>query len=200
MNRIPAFLACFLITVLFSMPLAADQDSSDSEPLTREETAEIEIHATISDINYETREVDITDASGKVRSITVDPRVKRFSELKVGDRVTVDIVLSALAEVREPTAEELANPGAVTRGVVRSPDSRALSGSMIEAVTSVVTVVALNLITETITVLAENGELVDVSAQSIDNLKKLRLGDTIVVTYSEAIAVAVEQMAPVAAE
>jgi len=193
-NRITAVFVLFLLAVTVSSPVLANQNSSESEPISREESAEIEIHATISDINYETREVDLTDSSGKVRSLTVDPRVKRFSELKVGDKVTVDIVVSALAEVRAPTEEELANPGSVSRGTVRSPGSGGLAGSVTEVVKSVVTIVGLNLLNESITVLTEEGELVDVRVENVDNLKKLRLGDTIVVTYFEAVAVSVEQL------
>ncbi len=34
-----------------------------------------------------------------------------------------------------------------------------------------------------------------ITANNVDNLKKLRLGDTIVVTYTEALAASVEQVA-----
>jgi len=40
------------------------------------------------------------------------------------------------------------------------------------------------------------GNYATVRAKNVDNLKKLRLGDTIVVTYTEAFAVAVDK-APV---
>jgi len=198
MNRIQSLFATSLLSLFLSATLSADQSEDTSEPISREETSTIEFVATLSAIDYETREIDLTDSQGNVRSLTVDPRVKRFSELKVGDQVNVDIVASTLAEVREPTEAELQNPDQVKRGVVRSQGEGALTGSMTEAATVVVTIVGLNLLYETITVMTNNGELVDVQAQSVDNLKKLRLGDTIVVTVSQSIAVSVEPITSVA--
>lgn len=198
MNRIQTLFASSLLSVFLTATLWADQTEDASEPISREETATIEFVATISSIDYETRKIGLTDSHGDVRSLTVDPRVNRFSELRVGDQVNVDIVASALAEVREPTEAELQNPGQVTRGLVRSHGEGTLAGSMTEAVTSVVTIVGLNLLYETITVMTSDGELVDVQAQSVDNLKKLKLGDTVVVTISQSVAVSVERVAPAA--
>jgi len=200
MNRITRTLVIFLMGLIVAMAAWAQQAPGDSEPLSREETVVVEVVATISDIDYETRRIDIEDSQGNVRSLTADERVKRFNELKVGDEVTVDIVVSALAEVRAPTADEVANPGVVKRGVVRSPGDGAMAGSMTESVTSYVTIVALNLLNETITVLTAEGELADVRAQSVDNLKKLRLGETIVITYSESVAISVEPTGAASAE
>jgi hypothetical protein len=188
MNRLGIYCAASLLAIFSSSTLLAD-----AEPLSKEESASIDIVATVTSIDPETRVIAFTDAQGKVRTLTADPRVKRFSELEVGDQVSATIEISALAEVRAPTAEELANPEKVKRGVVRADANGPMAGSMVESTTAVVTVVGLNLLTETITLLTADDDLVDVRAESESNLKQLRLGDTIVVTYTESIVVSVDQ-------
>lgn len=200
MNRLAVCCAVSLLALLCSAGLSAQQNDADSAPPSREEKVTIDILATVTGINPETREITLEDAQGNVRVTTAGPRVKRFDELKVGDRVSANIEITTLAELREPTAEELANTGSVKRGVVSGEGEGPLGGSIAEAATAVVTVVGLNLLTETITVQTEDGRLADVRAKSQDNLKKLRLGDRIVITYYASLVVSVESIATGATE
>ena len=183
--------ALFLFTSILSGPVATLAADEGSEPLSREESVSIDLVATITAIDPETREIQLEDDTGHVRSLVADARVLRFDELKVGDEVHATIEVSALAELREPTEAELAGLGGAKLGVVRSAGDGPLAGSLAESVTSVVMVVGLDLISEVITVVTADGDLVDVRAANVDNLKQLRLGDTIVVTYSASIVASV---------
>jgi hypothetical protein len=196
MNKLGLCGTLCLFFLTSASQLLAQQVDADSEAPSREESVSVDLVATISAINPETREVQLEDGQGKVRTLIADPRVLRFDELKVGDQVHATIEVSMRAELREPTAEELAHLGEATVGVVRSPGEGPLTGSMAETATSIVTVVGLNLLNEIITVLSVDGELIDVRAQSEENLKQLRLGDTIVVSETTSI---VASVVPVAA-
>lgn len=195
MNKLGIYGTLCLLCLTAASPLIA-RDQNSAETLSREESVSIDLVATITAINPETREIQLTDGQGQVRSLFAAPRVERFDELKVGDHVNATITVSALAELREPTAEEIAGFGEAKIGVVRAQGAGPVSGSVAEAVTSAVTVVGLDLIGRIITVLTVDGGLVDVQAQNEDNLKQLRLGDTIVVTYSASV---VASVVPVAA-
>ena len=50
--------------------------------------------------------------------------------------------------------------------------------------------------TRSLTLKGPRGNYVTVRARDVNNLQKLRLGDTIVVTYAEALAVSLEKTAP----
>lgn len=191
MNRLGLYSTlCFLFLASASQ-LVAQQDNADAGVLSREDSVTVDLVATISAIDPETREVQLDDGQGHVRTITAGPRVQRFNELKVGDQVNATLEVSVLAELRQPTSEELATLGESKVGVVRSRGEGAAAGSMAETSTSVVTVVGLNLINGIVTVLTVDGELVDVQAQNEKNLKQLRLGDTIVVSETTSMAVSV---------
>jgi len=185
MNKLGLFGTVCLLCIASTGSLMA-QDAATDVP-SRQETISVDLVATISAINPETREIQLTDGQGQVRTLVANERVQRFNELKVGDEVHATIEISALAELREPTAEEIASLGEAKLGVVRSGGTGPVSGSLAESVTSAVTVVGLDLISEIVTVLTVDGELVDVRAQSEENLRQLRLGDTIVVTYTASI-------------
>jgi hypothetical protein len=191
MNRLGLYTTLCFFLLAFTSQLLAQPGNAEAEVLSREDSVTVDLVATISAIDPETREIQLDDGQGHVRTMTADPRVKRFDELKVGDQVNATLEVSVLAELRQPTSEELATLGESKVGVVRSPGDGAAAGSMAETTTSFVTVVGLNLINGIVTVLTVDGELVDVLAQSEDNLKQLRLGDTIVVSETTSVAVSV---------
>ncbi|HKX57041.1 MAG TPA: hypothetical protein VJN01_13110 [Xanthomonadales bacterium] len=195
MNKLGLYGTLCLFCLIFAGQLFAQQAETETETLSREETITLDLVSTISAINPETREIQLKDAEGNVRTVTADPRVKRFDELKVGDQVNATIEVNALAELRAPTEAELASLGESKLGVVRTPGDGPLAGSMAESATSVVMIVGLSLIGNIVTVMTVDGELVDVQAQSEDNLKKLRLGDTVVVTYTTSIVASVTPVA-----
>ncbi|HAU14300.1 MAG TPA: hypothetical protein DCS92_11350, partial [Gammaproteobacteria bacterium] len=68
--------------------------SSFAQTPVREDVSVLSVTEEVEAIDYETREVVLRDASGQLKQVTVDDRVKRLDEIKVGDRVTVDIFVS----------------------------------------------------------------------------------------------------------
>jgi hypothetical protein len=189
MNKLGFLGTLCLLCITFTSSLAAQEGSEAA--VSRQETITVDLVATISAIDPETREVELQDGQGNTRTVLAGPRVLRFDDLKVGDAVHATVEITALAELREPTEEEIASLGEAKLGVVRSDSSGPLAGSLAESTTSVVMVVGLSLFGNVVTVMTVDGDLVDVQAQSEENLKQLRLGDTIVVTYSAAIVASV---------
>ena len=74
----------------------------------------------------ETREVTLKGPLGNTVTFTVDQRVKRLNEVKVGDFVRADYYISIAAELRKPTPEEEKNP-IVVAGRRRQGASRHLA-------------------------------------------------------------------------
>ena len=59
----------------------------------------------------------------------------------------------------------------------------------------VATVEGLDRPTRSVTLKGPRGKYITVRARELENLQKLRLGDTIVVTYAEALAISLEKKA-----
>ena len=173
---------------------------SAEAPLTTQDSILVSATATVQSINVATREVTLRGPLGNTISFTVDPRVKRLDEVKVGDEVTSQYYVSVAGELRPPTEAEKANPVAVVSAAARAPKEVDPAGGEVRAVKVVTTVEGIDLPTQTVTLKGPEGNCVTIRAKSLDNLKKLHVGDTIVVTYTEAVAISVEKTTPVKKE
>lgn len=148
----------------------------------------------VAAIDYETRAITLMDELGKEVTVKAAPEVERFDEVVVGDLVEIDYYLSIAAELRAPTEEELENPiEIVEEGVRSSPDS-APGGAEITMIKAVCVVEGLDRPTETVTLMGPLGGLNIVRVVDVDNLTKMRIGDTVVVTFTEAMAIRVDKV------
>ncbi|SRR3954470_17355607 len=165
---------------------AASRGSVEDEVL-------ISVTATVQDLDLEKRELTLKGSLGDVTTVTVDKAVKRLNEVKVGDEVTAKYYLSIAADLREPTEDEKSNPLVVTAGVAKAPKGTAPAAGGLRMVRAVTTVEGLERPTRLLTLKGPRGNYVTVRARDPKRLETLRLGDTIVVTFTEALAVSVEK-------
>jgi hypothetical protein len=166
----------------------------DMAPLTAEDSVLVSVTATVQAIDVAKRELTLKGPLGNVNSFTVDKQVKRLDELKVGDEVTADYFISLAGELRAPTEEERRNPISIIEGVARGPKGSDPAAGGVRTIRVVAEVVGLDLPSQTVTLKGPKGDTATVRAKKLDNFKKLRLGDTIVVTYTEALAISVEKV------
>jgi hypothetical protein len=124
--------------------------------------------------------------------VKVGESVKRLHEVKRGDLVGITYQQSLIIENRAPTAEELASPTVRLQAAERAKSFEPPAGAALDAVKSVVTVVKKDTEAGTVTVKTPTGEMLTVHARDPKNLERIKSGDTIVVTYLEAVAVHIE--------
>lgn len=180
--------------VVAAQPVATQQPPAQAErPLTREESVNIALTAKVKSIDLTTRRVTLTDASGDEVSFTADPAIQRLSEVRAGDTVTARYRATLLAELRPPTAEESASPIAYVQIAGRAPktDEPAAAGG--EAVRVVTTVEAVDVPNMIVTLRGPMGDLATVRGRNAENVKRIRRGDTIVITFAHAIGVSLEK-------
>ena len=167
--------------------------SSAAEPLSAERTILASVTAKVEAIDPAKREVTLKGSLGNVVTFVVDKRVKRLNEVKVGDEVTADYYVSLAGELREPTEEEKAHPLTIIEGGARAPKGAEPAGGVLRAIKVVATVIGLDLPTQSVTLQGPLGNSGTIRAEHVDKLKQLRLGDTILVTYTEALAISLEK-------
>ena len=180
--------------VISTLPALADVTPSKAVP-TREETVLVRITATVEAIDYDKREATLKGPLGNSVTFTVDQRVKRLNEIKVGDQVTADYYVSVAAELRPPTAEETANPLVILEGAGKTPPGTSPAGGGLRQIKAVCTIEGLDRPTETVTLKGPLGRYASVRVGDPTNLPHLRIGDTVLVTYTEALAIALEEVA-----
>lgn len=183
-------LICILV---FAAAAQEKKESAQADRLTAGGAVLVSITANIEAIDPDKREVTLKGPLGNTVTVTVDEQVKRFNEFKVGDDVTAEYFVAVAGELREPTAEEKASPLTVQEGAARASQETAPAAGGVRQIKAVTTVEGIDLPTQTVTLKGPRGKYVTVRAQDPENLKKLQLGDTIVVTYTAALAVSLEK-------
>ena len=161
--------------------------------MTAEDSILVYVTAKVDDIDHAAREITLRDELGHVVTFTVDKRVKRLDEIQEGDEVTAAYYISLAGELRPPTEEEKQNPLEIQAGAARAPKGTEPAAGALRTIRVVTTVAGLDLPTRTVTLTGPMGNYATVRAKNVDNLKKLHLDDTIVVTYTEALAIAVDK-------
>ncbi|MCW5551388.1 MAG: hypothetical protein KIS67_04395 [Verrucomicrobiae bacterium] len=89
---------------------AAEEPATTSRTASREEIVLLSVTASVEAIDPGKREVTLKGPLGNTVSFTVDRRVKRLDEIKVGDFVSADYYVSIAAELCKPMAEEQKTP------------------------------------------------------------------------------------------
>jgi hypothetical protein len=162
-------------------------------PEPREVWQFVTVRATVEAIDYQSRKVTLRGPRGNAITFTADERVRRLNEIKVGDEVVADYYVSLATELREPTAEEKESPLNLVAGATKAPPSIPPGVGGVSQIRAVVTIVGIDRPAHTVMVRGPLGRYVAVRVADPARLEKLRLGDTVVVTYTEAVAISVEK-------
>ncbi|MHC4648071.1 MAG: hypothetical protein ACYTBJ_21635 [Planctomycetota bacterium] len=165
----------------------------DTSAAPREVWQYVTVRATVEAIDYQSREVTLRGPRGNAITFTADERVRRLDEIKAGDEVVADYYVSVATELREPTAEEKESPLTVVAGAAKAPSGIPPGVGGVSQIRAVVTIVGIDRPAETVMVKGPMGRYAAVRVLYPDRLEKLRLGDTVVVTYTEAVAISVEK-------
>ena len=154
----------------------------------------VSVTAEVQKVDLEKRELTINGPQGNDSSFTVDKRVERLNEIKAGDKVNVDYYVSLASEIREPTAEEKENPITVLEVVAKAPPDTAPAADGLRQIKAVVTVEGIDRPAEMVTLKGPLGNTITIKVLDPSRLDKVSLGDTVIVTYTEALAISVEKV------
>jgi hypothetical protein len=154
----------------------------------------VTITASVQAINPETREVTLKGPLGNEVTFTVDQQVKRLNEVKVGDLVEADYYVSFAAELRKPTAEEVKEPIVLLGAVGKAPPGTSPAAGGLRQFKVVTTIEGLDRPTRTITVKGPRGNYFTARVAEPSRLTQMRIGENIVLTYTEALAISLEKV------
>jgi hypothetical protein len=177
------FRSIALCSVLLLAACATGQQPGPS----REETAVQSFRARVGAIDHATRVVTLVNDAGDKLTFRADEGVRNLGQVKVGDVVQGDLVEKLLVEARPATAEEREAPVQVAEGGVRAEPGQKPAGLYVRELKSVFTVASIDKAAGGGELRDANGELHFVKARDPAVLDRLSVGDTVVVTYTEAL-------------
>ena len=168
--------------VLVSMPRAAMAQAKTITSEMRVETGTVEA------IEASSRTVTLKKADGTFVQTVAGPDIKRFQELKIGDKVTARYYENVVVRVKQPGE---ADTDLSTRGTTGS-DQVLPGGTRAKQRTISATVTAINPSTPSITFTGPNGWKYTSRVQDTQALAKAKVGDKVDIVWTEAVLVSVE--------
>ena len=146
--------------------------------------------ATVQAIDLNTRIVTLKGPKGEVRDIKVGEEAVNLPQVKVGDLVTVKYYESLAIEVIKPgTVSGVGEKSAI----VRAKPGEMPGGMAARQSTVTATVTAIDKKKGTISLKGPEGKTVVAKAEDPKNLDKVKVGDELMITYTEALAISVEK-------
>jgi hypothetical protein len=176
-------LAC---VVLASTVRAAEKGQERRPP--REKWILVSLDATVEAIDYESREVVLRGPLGNLVTVVADDRVKRLAEIKAGDIIHTEYWTYLKAEFRDPTSAEQAEPLTVLVAGGKAPEGWDPAAEVGAVVKAVVTVEIIDRPDMIVTVRGPRGNYVSIPVEDPAILEKLHIGEVVVLTYAEALA------------
>jgi hypothetical protein len=159
---------------------------------TRTDSVQVNYTGTIMDIDSTSREMTLLGSNGHMATFYVDKSVQRFNEAKVGDKVSLDYYIGVSAEIRTPTAEEKQNPLVVLDTAGKTGPATAPAAYDVRHIRAVVTIESLDRKAQTVTVKGPRGRYFTTRVADPSRLDRVRVGDNILMTFTEATAVSLK--------
>ena len=153
------------------------------------------ISAVITDIDPESRQLTLQGSLGNLITITAGPEITRFEEFMVGDVVQATYATSISGELRDPTEEELAMPVVELDAAALNTENLEPGAAVGRVVRAVCTIEGMNRITRTVMLKDPEGDFHILGDVDPEKMAGVVLGQTIIVTYTEAFALTLEKQA-----
>jgi hypothetical protein len=156
-----------------------------------EARATAHVTATIKAIDVAGRTVTLQNKAGESQTFKVGPEVKRLDEFAVGDQISIDYEQGLALEFQPPGSENVP-PTAIATGA-RADKDQAPGATAAAGVRATVTVTAVDLPKRLVSFQGPGGNTYQVKAGPKIQIEKLKVGDKLLATYVEAVAVKLEK-------
>jgi ribosomal 50S subunit-recycling heat shock protein len=177
----------FLASVaLAETPAAAPAAAPKGEAM----MASVEVTATVTKIDQKTREVTVKMDDGQERSFVAGEEAKNLAQVKPGDRITVTYAEALVYEVKKGGAAVA--PASAVAGKAAQPGMKP-AGAIARQTTVTVLITAIDTKAPSVTFKGAGGNTQTIKVMHPEKLQGVKVGDTVEITYTEALAIKVEE-------
>jgi hypothetical protein len=178
-----------LIAVSLPLTALAEHHEGD-EPKVR--AVAMALESKVVDVDMETHQLSLKGPAGNIVTLTIREEVANLENIKVGDTVITTYMAAMESELREPTAEELAEPWVVVEEGGRL-EKDTIGGARV--IRAVCTLEGMNRQLGTVTLKDSRGKLHLIGDVEPEKMEGVTVGQTVVVLYAEALALTLEHKA-----
>jgi len=164
-----------------------------SEPGKAAAVRAVKLTAQVVAIDKASRTVTLKGPKGNVVDVVAGDEVKNFAQIKVGDFLVVNYAQSLTLELQKA---KTGATGITTQSAAATAKPGERPGAVAgREVTAIAKVTAVDKKAKTISLKGPRGNTVVLDVQNPDQFKVVKVGDEVLVTYTEAIALSIEAAA-----
>ena len=183
------FSVIFLTIMTFSVTAQENMEIPSREKLTLES-----MQGTVTAIDADTRDITLMGPEGNLITVTASEEIERFDEITVNDVISFEYWTYMMAEFREPTAAEIEEPIVVLAEGIKATEDMDPGAAVGAIVKAVVSIEALNRPFMLVTVQGPLGNFLTIPVEDEEMLKKLHIGQVLILTYAEAVVLSLEKI------
>jgi hypothetical protein len=150
----------------------------------------VELSAQVVSVDRKTRTLSLKAPNGKVADVVVGEEVKNFDQIKAGDMVVVRLMQSLMLELQKVKSGTTGITA--TEGAVKAQPGQRPGVAAAREISAIAKVTKVDPKAKTIDLKGPRGNTVTLDVQNPDHFKVVKVGDEVLVTYTEAVAVSVE--------
>jgi hypothetical protein len=193
-NMTSRLLSGALVTLLGAGPASADTPPARGQgnmPNTVTAGELMSTSAKVERVNLEKRELVLRNDEGNKLQIQVPENVTRLDQVKPGDRVNLDYYQAVAVSLKKPGSAPM---GTETQTFGKRTPGELPGGMTGRKISTTAKITKIDQSKDQFTIETPDGEMSTIKAKDPQNraeLKKLKTGDEIQVTYTEAVAASV---------
>jgi Cu/Ag efflux protein CusF len=183
---ISALAIAFMAGLASSVILAAGNEAATVEKPSISATQKVMLTTVVKAVDLETRTVTLKGPDGNLKIIKAE-KTPNLEQVQIGDQVNVEYAQHMSIEVFANDGTE-PGQGMMSASAVNTPDQAPGGMEMVTTVTTA-TVEEINIESNTFKLKMPGGEVQEFTARDPENLKKAEVGDLVVTTLTEAVAI-----------
>ena len=189
MKLMMKMLAPGVLAVLLGVSVQAEEQTAKDAKPASQEIAMLTLEATVESIDRKARKVTLKNKEGESKTFTLDEAAGKLDAVEAGDLLTIRYLAAVTIQV---LGQDEAQPGGDGKAVVAQTKPGEKPAAMAaNEVSVVVTIEAIDLENERVTLKDKDGKVETVAPRNPENLKKVKVGDLVRITYTEAIGFSV---------
>ena len=170
-------------------PKSPEKAPAKAKPEAKRERV-VSLTGTVEAVDLANRVVTIKGSKGRIVDLKVGEEAKNLDQVKVGDKV--------VAKYYESIAFRLKKPGEAAgvkteEAMVTAKPGEVPAAVLANQVTVTATIQDISPKKTYVTLKGPDGKTVDVKVKDPKNVEKLKVGDQVVITYTQAFAIALDK-------
>lgn len=195
MKKMLGFLSAAMLVMAFGGYAHAELQvksvsSANNKPVVKKESIKT-VLATIEEIDLENRMITLKGEKGKIYDMKVGPQAKNLAQLKKGDEVKLKYSEAVSARVYKAGEAPVIQEKSAS---LETAKEGAMPGGKISASSTITaTVASIDMKKPSVDLKNSEGKILTVKIEDRRNLANVKVGDEVVITYTEALAISVEK-------